>query len=100
MSITDFFAGCWGCWSFRLRVVSGLVTGVGVNGPRNALTRNRRLCPSTFGAKGERAGAGEVQVNGPVFRNVERTGKLNTALGFDGEKTRSESLSDSGVDRG
>ena len=37
---------------------------------------------------------------GPVFRNVERVRKLDTAIGFDGEKTRSESLSDPGVDRG
>ena len=90
MSITDFFAGCWGS---RLSA-SGRTSALGwVSGSEPAR--------QPLGLRvSEWAGAGEVQVNGPVFRNVERTGKLNTALGFDGEKTRSESLSDSGVDRG
>ena len=56
VSITDFFAGCWG---FRLRVVSGLVMGVGVNGPRNAFGSEPATLPvNLWGlrAKGLRGG--------------------------------------------
>ena len=74
-----------------------------MNGPRNAFGSEPATLPVNlwgfkWGARG-RGRAGRLGW-GPVFRNVERVRKLNTALGFDGEKTRSESLSDPGVDRG
>ena len=75
-----------------------------MNGPRNAFGSEPATLPvNLWGFKwGEGGRAGWVRpVQGSaLFRNVERVRKLNTALGFDGEKTRSESLSDPGVDRG
>lgn len=72
-----------------------------MNGPRNAFGSEPATLPvNLWGLKWGRDGGGLAGLGLARFRNVERVRKRNTALGFDGEKTRSESLSDSGVDRG